>query len=91
VGTTRETGEENIAFEPADVTVAKGGTVTWTNDEAVAHDVERTRGPGKTFSSGPEGGMQQGDTYKVTLKQPGTYEYVCRVHAPNMAGTITVK
>jgi plastocyanin len=82
---------KDIAFEPADVSVAKGGTVTWTNDEAVAHDVEKTGGPGKAFSSGPEGGMQQGDTYKVTLTEPGTYEYVCRVHAPNMAGTVTVK
>jgi plastocyanin len=27
----------------------------------------------------------------VTLKEPGTYEYVCEVHAPGMAGSIVVK
>ena len=35
--------------------------------------------------------MQQGDTFELTLDKPGKYEYVCNVHAPGMAGTITVK
>ena len=37
------------------------------------------------------GGMMNGDTFKLTLDEPGTYDYVCNVHAPGMAGTITVK
>jgi plastocyanin len=89
-GRGTEVSMQNIQFEPADVTVDAGQTVTWTNDEGVAHDVEGS-GPGGEFSSGPAGGMQQGDTFSHTFEEPGTYEYVCRVHAPGMAGTVTVR
>lgn len=82
---------QNIQFQPGDISVSAGDTITFTNDEAVPHDVKKTAGPGKDFESGPEGGMQEGDTYELTLNQPGKYEYVCRVHAPGMAGTIAVK
>jgi plastocyanin len=85
-----EVGMMNIQFEPGDVTIKAGETVTWTNDEGVAHDVDKTSGPGPQFSSGPEGGMMEGDTFEHTFDRPGTYEYVCRVHAPGMAGTIKV-
>jgi plastocyanin len=82
---------KNIQFSPKDLTVKAGETITFTNDEAVAHDVHKTSGPGKDFASGPTGGMQEGDTFELTLDKPGKYEYVCDVHAPGMAGTITVK
>jgi amicyanin len=81
---------QNIQFEPGDLTINAGETVTWTNDEAVPHDVDGS-GPGGEFSSGPEGGMNEGDTYEFTFDEPGTYDYVCRVHAPGMAGTVTVR
>jgi amicyanin len=84
-----EVSMQNIQFEPAEVTINAGDTVTWTNDEAVPHDVDG-RGPGGDFTSGPEGGMEEGDTYRFTFDEPGTYDYVCRVHAPGMAGTVTV-
>ena len=89
-GGAAEVGMQNIQFDPGDVTIKAGETVTWTNDEGVAHDVDKTSGPGPQFSSGPEGGMMEGDTFEHTFNQPGTYEYVCRVHAPGMAGTIEV-
>jgi plastocyanin len=82
---------KNIQFSPKDLTVKAGETITFTNDEAVAHDVHKTSGPGKDFASGPTGGMQEGDTFKLTLDKPGKYDYVCDVHAPGMAGSITVK
>jgi plastocyanin len=85
-----DVGMRNIQFDPSDVSVAVGDTITFTNEEGVAHDVEKTSGPGPSFSSGPEGGMMEGDTFELTLDRPGTYEYVCRVHAPGMAGTIEV-
>ena len=84
-------GMESIQFDPKDVTIKAGQTVTFTNDESVPHDVHKESGPGGDFSSGPDGGMQQGDTFKLKLDKPGTYKYVCHVHAPGMAGTITVK
>jgi plastocyanin len=82
---------ENIQFSPKDLTVKAGQTITFTNTESVPHDVHKTSGPGDDFASGPTGGMQQGDTFKLTLDKPGKYEYVCDVHAPGMSGTITVK
>jgi plastocyanin len=85
-----EVGMKNIQFDPSDVTIKAGQTVTWTNEEGVAHDVDKTSGPGPQFSSGPEGGMMEGDSFAQTFDKPGTYEYVCRVHAPGMAGTIEV-
>jgi plastocyanin len=85
-----EVSMQNIQFDPADVTIKAGETVTWTNDEGVPHDVDKTSGPGPQFSSGPEGGMMEGDSFAQTFDQPGTYEYVCRVHAPGMAGTVEV-
>jgi plastocyanin len=90
-GAGTEVSMQNIQFEPAEVSVAPGDTVTWVNDESVPHDVAQTSGPGGEFSSGPEGGMSDGDTFEHTFEEPGTYEYVCRVHAPGMAGTITVR
>ena len=82
---------ENIQFSPNDLTVKAGQTVTFTNNESVPHDVHKESGPGDDFSSGADGGMQQGDTFKLKLDTPGTYKYVCHVHAPGMSGTITVK
>jgi plastocyanin len=82
---------KNIQFNPKDVTVKPGETITFTNDESIPHDVHKESGPGGDFASGPDGGMQQGDTFKLKLDKPGTYKYVCHVHAPGMAGTITVK
>lgn len=80
---------KEIQFQPATVTVAKGGTVTWTNDDSVPHDVTKQGGPGKEFRSGT-GNLQQGDTYKQTFTQAGTVDYVCTVH-PGMAGKVVVK
>ena len=86
-----EVAMESIQFDPKDVTVTAGETITFMNNEAVPHDVHKTSGPGEDFASGPSGGMQEGDTFELTLEEPGTYEYVCDVHAPGMAGSITVK
>jgi plastocyanin len=82
---------KNIQFDPKNVTVKPGETITFTNDESIPHDVHKTSGPGGDFASGPDGGMQEGDTFELKLDQAGKYEYVCHVHAPGMAGTITVK
>jgi plastocyanin len=84
-------GMANVQFDPKDITVKAGETITFTNDESIPHDVHKTSGPGKDFASGDTGGMQQGDTFKLKLTEAGEYGYVCNVHAPGMAGTITVK
>jgi plastocyanin len=81
---------KNIAFTPTAVTVAKGGTVKWTNEDTVGHDVTKESGPGPKFKSGAAGGLQKGDTFQQKFTTAGTVHYVCTVH-PNMKATVTVK
>jgi plastocyanin len=81
---------KDIAFQPADATVSKGGSVTWTNDESVGHDVTKTAGPGPDFKSGSPGALAEGDTFTQKFNTPGTVKYVCTVH-PGMEGTVVVK
>jgi plastocyanin len=80
-----EVSEEGIAFQPAEVTVSAGDTVTWTNNDSVAHDVTAD-----SFSSGDAGGMSPGDTFEQTFDEAGTFDYVCTVH-PGMEGTVVVE
>jgi plastocyanin len=78
---------KDISFQPGDVTVATGGTVTWTNDDSADHDVTADDG---SFKSGDAGGLSGGDTFKHTFDKAGSFKYVCTVH-PGMEGTVTVK
>jgi len=89
-GATVSVAMKNIAFQPKSVTVKKGGTVKWTNDDSVGHDVTKESGPGPKFKSGPAGGMQSGDTFEQKFPTAGTIKYECTVH-PNMRATVTVK
>jgi plastocyanin len=88
-GSTVQVSMKNIAFNPGTVTVPKGGTVVWTNDDSVNHDVTKSSGPGPDFKSGT-GNLGGGDTYKQTFNTPGTIEYKCTIH-PGMDGKIVVK
>jgi plastocyanin len=76
---------EGTAFNPAEITVAAGDTVTWTNNDSAGHDVT-----GDDFSSGEGGGIAQGQTFEHTFEEAGTFDYVCTVH-PGMEGSVTVE
>jgi plastocyanin len=75
---------QNIAFDPASVTVKVGQTVTWVNDDSVTHNV--TAQSGAAFKSNNFG---QGGTYSFKATKPGTIKYVCTLH-PGMDGTLIV-
>lgn len=72
----------SFSFQPETVTVAKGATVTWTNQDPMAHTVT-----GTDFDSGSVG---SGQTYSHVFDKAGTYEYHCTIH-PSMKGTIIVQ
>jgi plastocyanin len=76
-----------IAFEPADITVKAGTTVTWTNSDDIPHTVTKEGGPGAEFDSGD---LDPGSTFEQTFDAPGKVDYVCTIH-PGQAGTVTVK
>ena len=72
----------DFAFEPADLRVAVGTTVTWTND----HDQPHTATSAGNFDTGA---IQPGESKTVTFDQAGTFTYICSFH-PFMTGTVTV-
>lgn len=76
---------KNRIFTPSQITVAKGGTVTWTNNDQVAHTVTEDNGEGPD-----SGSIEPGATYSYTYKNAGSYQYHCKFH-PEMRGTIVVK
>jgi plastocyanin len=80
---------KDLSFQPQEVTVARGGTVTWVDEDDPPHDVTKTGGPGPKFSSGT-GDLKKGDTYEQKFSTAGTVNYVCTVHQ-GMSGTVTVK
>jgi plastocyanin len=75
---------KNIQFSPKSITARVGQTITWTNDDAVDHNVTATSGG--AFKSGNFG---QGKTYSTKLTKAGTIQYVCTIH-PGMTGMIVV-
>jgi len=83
-GGSAEVSMKDIKFNPSEVKVKVGDTVTWTNDDGVGHDVT-----GDSFKSGEPGALQSGDTFEHTFDKAGTFDYVCTVH-PGMKGTVEV-
>ena len=77
---------KDFAFVPAELTIAVGTTVTWTNSDPVPHTATATDDP-RTFDSG---NLPPGASYSYTFTEPGTIRYVCIYH-PNMVGTIVVE
>jgi plastocyanin len=84
-GGAAEVTMQDIEFQPGNIDVKVGDTVTWTNDDSAGHDVT-----GDDFKSGDPGGMATGDTFEHTFDKAGTFDYVCTVH-PGMEGSVTVK
>ncbi len=77
----------DIDYEPQEITVPAGSTVTWTNTGNLPHTVTKEEGPGDDFDSGT---LEPGDTYEQTFDSAGTIDYVCTIH-PNQRGQITVE
>ena len=70
-------------YEPAELEVAAGTTVTFTNEDGFAHTVTAKD---KTFDSG---NLDEGATFEHTFDEPGTFAYLCAIHN-SMTGTVTV-
>jgi plastocyanin len=74
----------NFAFEPAEITIAPGESVTWTNDDGAPH--------GREYNDGAPGThlLLPGASFSRRFDQPGTYDYNCSVH-PYMTGRVVVR
>jgi plastocyanin len=73
-----------FAFDPATVTIQVGDTVTWTNQDAIAHTATAGDGSFDTGNIGPS------TTASATFDTAGTFAYHCSIHR-TMTGTVVVE
>ena len=71
-------------FDPPDVTVEPGSTITWTNKGDEPHTVTADDG---SFDSER---LNPGDSYTVAFGGQGTVTYHCEIHPDEMRGSVTV-
>ena len=77
-------GRTTTAFTPSPVTVARGSTVTFVNNDVAPHDARADNGGFTTPVMNP------GGSASVTLNTAGSFTYHCSIH-PGMVGTLTVQ
>jgi len=72
---------DKCAYSPAAIQVDVGDTVTFVNEDVFPHTAS-----GLEWTTDI---LDQGDKQVITFSDPGTFEYVCKLH-PGMAGTVVV-
>jgi plastocyanin len=87
-------GQAAPYFEPQNMTVKVGTTVTFTNIDFVIHTVTSTDATVGTVSPTPNGIfdtgiLHHGESKQIKFDKVGTYNYFCTIH-PYMRGTVTV-
>jgi plastocyanin len=75
----------DYTYKPAEITVAAGTTVEFTNQDSTPHTATS-----KQSGAFETGSIDTGKSAKVILDKPGTYAYFCAFH-PFMKGTIEVE
>ncbi len=87
VGVTHVTITITAKFQPANLQVPVGTTVTWTNNDNVPHTVTFRNGMKDSgvslFLAGGAG------TFSYTFASKGNFPYYCRIH-PSMVAVVTV-
>jgi len=74
----------NRAFNPGELTVAVGDTVTWVNTDTVSHT-------STSNAAGWESGtIAPGRQFSFTFATAGSFPYRCRIH-PGMVGTVVAR
>ena len=89
----------SFRFQPAELDVAAGTTVTWTNDDAILHTVTTGTSVKKddfgNYDITPDGRVDgslpdKGTTFSFTFTTPGEYAYFCSRHN-NMTARVVVR
>jgi len=87
-GSAASVAIKDFEFQPKELKVKAGTTVTWTNDGGSSHTVTADDG---SFESPT---LAKGKTYSRNFDKPGTYPYYCALHGgaggDGMSGTIVV-
>jgi amicyanin len=75
---------DNFTYNPQQITVKAGTTVTWINHDDIPHTVTSKTGIFKSKA------LDTDDKFSFTFATPGSYPYFCALH-PHMTGTIVVE
>lgn len=73
---------QNFSFSPSVLTVKKGATVTWTNNDSAPHQIKSD-----AFNSDSLG---NGQSFSFTFNSIGSFDYICSVH-PSMTAKVVVE
>jgi len=76
---------KDSSFQPDNLTIKKGTTVVWVNEEDALHHIINTPN-GDIFESND---LKKGESYSFTFNESGNYDYYCKIN-PVMAGKIVV-
>src|SRR5918995_4605422 len=76
---------KDFAFNPPEMTVPVGGSITWTNSDSAPHTAT-----GLDREALQSGAIAPGASFTHTFDTAGTIEYFCEFH-PNMKGSIVVE
>ena len=83
--TDAEVTIRGFQYQPADIVLQRGGTVTFTNGDSTPHTVT----PRDTAQFEASGRLRRGESKTITFDVVGTQEYFCDIH-PSMGGRVTV-
>jgi amicyanin len=75
---------DNFTYNPQQITVKAGTTVTWVNHDDIPHTVTSKTGVFRSKA------LDTDDKFSFTFATPGSYPYFCALH-PHMTGTIVVE
>jgi plastocyanin len=74
----------DFAFEPGNLEVPLGATVTWVNHDAAPHDATADDGSWKTDT------LERNERGSVSFDRPGEFFYYCSIH-PSMQARVLVR
>lgn len=80
---------ESMSFTKPQVSCKVGESITWTNNDDIAHNVHFRAGPAKGTPKAQGKMLNKGESYTVKFATAGDYSYVCTPH-PMMKGKVTV-
>jgi len=79
----------NLVFEPNEISISAGDSVTFTNGDLPPHNMVFNDHP---ELSHPDLAFTAGESFTVTLDSPGDYEFQCEPHVgAGMRGVIHVE
>jgi plastocyanin len=87
---------QDLKFIPSELTVNKGSTVTWTNNDQTVHTITSDDFPAQGSTETPPPGsftsqpLNPGDSYSHRFDKAGSVGYHCSIHM-YLKGTIVVR